>query len=88
MAFAPAGILQAGCFFEKEHGHFFEYDSLSSRADYPQRVWVTTPHQGIDSGWRYAVVKKTVAYVVVDEADGGGDVVEKWEIKSQRQYAA
>jgi hypothetical protein len=84
MAFAPWEIKQAGCFVEKDYGQLFEFDAASDRADYPHRVWVTTPHQGIDSGWRYAVVKKTVAYVVVDEADGGGDVVEKWGIKSQR----
>ena len=88
MSFAPAGILQAGCFFEKEFGHFFEYDSLSGRADYPHRVWVTTPRHGIDSGYRDAIVKKTVVYIVVDEADGGGDVVEKWQINSRQEYAA
>jgi hypothetical protein len=88
MALAPHKIQQQGSFFEKQFNHFFEFDGGSDRADYPQRVWVTTPREGIDSGWRYAVVKKTVAYVVVDEADDGGDVVEKWEIKSQRQYAA
>ena len=86
MSFAPWEIKQVGSFVEKEHGHFFEFDAASDRTEYPNRVWVTTPREGMDSGWRYAVVKKTVVYIVVDEADDGRDVVEKWEIKQYREY--
>lgn len=39
-----------------------------------------------DSGWRYALVKKTVAYIVVDEDDSGRAVIEKWSIKGHRFY--
>jgi hypothetical protein len=39
-----------------------------------------------DSGWRYALVKKTVAYIVVDEDDTGRAVIEKWQIKGHRVY--
>jgi hypothetical protein len=42
---------------------------------------------GGDSGYRYATVKKTVAYVVVDEDEFGLPVVEKWNIKQRRSYA-
>jgi hypothetical protein len=40
---------------------------------------------GGDSGWRYANVKKTVAYIIVDE-DEGGPVLERWYIKQRRDY--
>ena len=98
MAFAPetvsfdrgdASIL--GGFYEKERGNWFEFsrnnDDFDFAQGYPHKVWVTTPRQGIDSGYRYATVKKTVAYVVVDE-DANGPVVEKWELKqnSKRDY--
>jgi hypothetical protein len=34
----------------------------------------------------YALVKKTVAYIVVDEDDTGRAVIEKWRIKGHRVY--
>ena len=98
MAFAPdtvsfdrgdASIL--GGFYEKECGNWFEFsrndDDFDFARAYPHKVWVTTPRQGIDSGYRYATVKNTVAYVVVDEDDNGA-VIEKWELKqnSKRDY--
>jgi hypothetical protein len=98
MAFAPdtvsfdrgdASIL--GGFYEKECGNWFEFsrndDDFDFARAYPHKVWVTTPRQGIDSGYRYATVKNTVAYVVVDE-DANGAVIEKWELKqnSKRDY--
>jgi len=39
-----------------------------------------------NNGYRYALVKKTVAYVCVDEDDYGQPVVEKWHIKRHREY--
>ena len=98
MAFAPdtvsfdrgdASIL--GGFYEKECGNWFEFsrndDDFDFARAYPHKVWVTTPRQGIDSGYRYATVKNTVAYVVVDE-DANDAVIEKWELKqnSKRDY--
>jgi hypothetical protein len=38
------------------------------------------------TGYRYATVKKTVAYIVVDE-DENGPVVEKWFLKKNNKYA-
>ena len=53
---------------------------------WPHRVWVTNPIENIDSGFRYARVLKTVAYIVVDEDEYGDAIVEKWNIKKQRIY--
>ena len=74
-----------GEFKEKEFGHYFEY-RLSDGTASGQGTW------GIDNGFiheiavcdgsiRFANVKKTVAYVVVDEDKNGKPVVEKWNIK-------
>ena len=83
-----------GNFIEKEHGNNFEYSvneeqdaySLSLVGDYPHKVWVGSLQIGGDSGWRYALVKKTVVYIVTDEADDGSPVVQKWNIKNNTQY--
>jgi len=88
MAHAPheAARNLTGQFVEREYGKYFEYDALSDSSEHPYRVWVTTPWEGRDSGWRYAKVLKTVAYVVIDE-DENGLVVEKWSIKNHSVYA-
>jgi hypothetical protein len=98
MAFAPETVsfdrgngTILGGFYEKEHGNWFEFsvndDDFDFARPYPHKIWVTDPRNGIDSGYRYGTVKKTVAYVVVDE-DEQGAVVEKWELKqnSKRDY--
>jgi hypothetical protein len=85
MAFAPFEIRTVGAFVEAGFKNLFEFDRLSDREDFPFRVWVTSPVKGIDSGWRYARVLKTVAYLVVDE-DDNGDVVEKWSLSDVRFY--
>lgn len=77
--------------FVNINGNAFEYE-LNNPADswlpvvnYPHRVWVSSfPING--SGWRYANVKKTVAYIVVDEDDCGQPVIEKWSIKNHRKF--
>lgn len=77
-----------GSFTEKEFGKHFEF-RLSDG---------TAPLQGtygLDHGFqheiaihdgsiRFANVKKTVAYVVIDEDDQGNPVVAKWQIKDHR----
>lgn len=100
MAFAPSSvypILDGGCFTECDCGHFFEYDThgeglvlhpdlaTGRNTEYPHRVWVCNRPVN-DSGWRYALVKKTVAYIVVDEDDTGRAVIEKWRIKNHHVY--
>jgi len=39
------------------------------------------------TGYRYANVKKTVAYVCVDVGECGAPVIEKWQLKNNRSYA-
>jgi hypothetical protein len=96
MSFAPSttyfdvgdGTIR-GSFVEKSVGNFFEF-SLNTEEntfgeDYPHKVWVSSNPVN-DSGWRYARVLKTVAYVVVDEDAEGNPVVEKWDIKEHNSY--
>ncbi len=75
---------QLGMFIEKEKGNHFEYSSNTTDywvtiEDYPHKVWVR-------DGWRYAKVLKTVAYIVIDEADDGSPIVQKWELKKNTNY--
>ena len=49
-------------------------------------IYNFNPIENIDSGFRYARVLKTVAYIVVDEDEYGDAIVEKWNIKKQRIY--
>ena len=99
MAYAPSHlypIREGGSFVEKSCGKFFEYDLVphppypsnhaASVSGYPHRVWVSENPVN-DSGWRYALVKKTVVYIVTDEADDGSPVVQKWSIKGHRIYS-
>ena len=79
-----------GAFVEKEAGNVFEYsinnESWASHLgeDMPHKIWVG----GLvnDQGYRYGTVKKTVAYVAVDEDDTGMPVLEKWDIKRHKEY--
>ena len=48
--------------------------------DYPQRVFTL-------DGDRAAIIKKTVAYVVIGEDETGGPITEKWPLQSHRAYA-
>jgi hypothetical protein len=100
MSFAPENVYFVtgdssilGSFNEVECGNFFEFsknkdEGIPHFSDYPHRVWVTTPRKGIDHGFRYAIVKKTVAYIVVDEDENGLPVVEKWKLKNKNDYIA
>lgn len=76
-----------GCFTEKEFGKRFTYkmntefclhpDLKTGRnTEYPHLVVVGPNADQV----RMALVKKTVAYVVVDEREGRF-VIEKWQIK-------
>jgi len=87
MAFWTHTEAPVGCFVEKEVGNYFEYslnDDFVFCKDFTHKVWVG----GLvnDQGYRYANVKKTVAYICVDEDDYGQPVVEKWDIKGHKQY--
>jgi hypothetical protein len=86
-----------GCFTEQEFGKFFEFSrnpemTLSPKAtggrnvEFPHLVWVTEPKPGIDCGYRRALVGKTVVHMIVDEREDGSWTVEKWKIRSYREY--
>lgn len=85
-----------GMFTERECGNYFEYSMADDlvlhpdmktgrKTEYPHKVWVCEPWKH-DCGWRRALVKKTVAYIVVDEADDGSAVIERWYIKDHIPY--
>ena len=78
----PIGLIR-----EKEFGNEFYYslndpkDSWLPVVNYPHRVWVGRDIELVnDQGWRYANVKKTVAYIVIDEDEYGQPVIEKWSL--------
>jgi hypothetical protein len=73
-----------GEFTEVEHGHIFTYRKIEDRHYNPYGV---THMIDVLDGIRYAIVKKTVAYVVVDEAPDGRAVFNKWKIKKHVTYA-
>lgn len=94
MAFAPNSVYDDGSiigrFNEKVYDHLFEFSDNADMGEfsmygYPHKIWVTSPWK-MDHGFRYGLVKKTVAYVVVDEDEFGNPVVEKWKIKDLRIY--
>jgi len=85
MAYWTHTVAPIGQFTEKSVGNYFEY-SLNDTGlfnEFAHKVWVG----GLvnDQGFRYANVKKTVCYIATDE-DAAGLVVEKWDIKQNREY--
>ena len=76
-----------GVFVEKDHGNYFEWslndDPFYMCEDFPHKIWVGDM---IGSPYRYGTVKKTVAYVCVDEDEFGLPVVEKWALKKCQKY--
>ena len=51
--------------------------------DFDHKIWVGDM---IGSPYRYGTVKKTVAYVCIDEDEFGLPVVEKWDLKKCQKY--
>ena len=87
MSLAPMSVeVVLGEFVEKDCGNYFHYsenpDNYEFCKDFPHLVWVG----GIGQQYRYANVKKTVAYIAVDEDEYGNAVVEKWKLKKNVQY--
>ena len=98
MAFAPRQKEVIGEFVEKGEANWFQYtemDEIVLHPDlktgrnvvYPHKLWVTHVQAPYEQGWRQALVKGTVAYVVVDETDDSF-IIEKWNIKGHRKYSA
>ena len=69
-----------GNFIEKDYGNNFEYsvNETGMFPEYPHIVWVGSIG---DQGFRFAKVKKTVAYILTDE-----DMVERWYLKKNDSY--
>jgi len=91
MAFFTYAEDTIGVFIEKDTGNYFEYSDnddldMPSFYEWPHKVWVGGGGVCGMTGYRYANVKQTVAYIVVDEDDCGEPVVEKWQLKKNTQY--
>ena len=90
MAFYTYTKDQIGRFVEKDTGNWFEYshndDPISMCEDFPHKVWVGGEGVCGMRGYRYANVKKTVAYIITDE-DENGPVLERWFLKKNTEYA-
>jgi len=95
MAFAAANLAGnlVGYFVERDYGRPFEYtnnpekplrvDMKTGRVtEYPHLVFVGPEGDQM----REALVKKTVAYVVIEELENDRYVVQKWNIKGHRSY--
>ena len=86
MALAPLSETSlVGKFRNTETGVWFEFKEaeLADRPfghDFPHKVFVC-------EGFRWARVLKTVAHIVVDEADDGSAVTEGWHITSRMEFA-
>lgn len=80
-----------GLFVEKDTGNYFEYslneceEFVGNHEQYPHIVWVGGEGVCGMRGYRYANVKKTVAYIITDE-DDNGPVLERWFLKKNTQY--
>jgi len=91
MAFYTYAKNTIGIFVEKDTGNYFEYSDnddldMPSYYEFPHKVWVGGGGVCGMTGYRYARVLKTVAYIVTDEDDCGEPVVEKWHLKKNTGY--
>jgi|TARA_R100000995_G_C3443462_1_gene104488 hypothetical protein len=91
MSYAPTEfypITKGGCFREEEFEKVFEYNfhNEDKFSEFPHRVFVNSNPAYGDGTWRYALVKKTVAYIVIDEDEYGKPVIQKWQIKNHDKY--
>lgn len=73
--------MKTGYFKEKEVGNWFFFEpnpdtDFEWAKEFPHRVQTGKQIEQ----WRYAIVKKTVAYICVDEDEYGRPVLEKWNI--------
>ena len=84
-----------GSFVEKSVGLTHEYSLIEEKDKfhgwggawhmYKHKLWIRED-LWTQTGYRYALIKKTVAYIVVDEDDAGLPVIEKWDIKQHYKY--
>ena len=100
MAYAQHTIKTGGCLIEKEYGKIFEYSTDVAEHGWDNRfsseeenklaascthVVYVGPSFDYSVSTRLAIVKKTVAYVLVsDENDRA--IFQKWYIKNHNEY--
>ena len=75
--------------FEYSANPNYDPQSANFTEQYPHLIWVAAGSQiieGIESGYRYGIVKKTVAYLAVNEDEYGKPVLEKWLVKHHNVY--
>jgi len=90
-AFAGKDVKTHGYFNHKETNAGFDYakigndpvDQWGILQGFTHKVFVNDVH---GSGYRYAKIKGTVAYVAVDENPDGSAKTEKWLIKKHRVF--
>lgn len=88
MAYAPSTVIEdgsiIGSFRDKETGNLYEYSHNNDdvNQDMQHKIWVTAEIEGIDAGFRYGKVLKTVAHV--KQVDTQLPV--KWKIKDMVVY--
>lgn len=90
MNFAQDNI---GAFQEKDYGKWFTYretwDEWARSNGFMHEIDVMdalAKQECYNMGIRYGNVKKTVVYIVVDEAADGSPVIEQWHIKKHEVY--
>lgn len=74
-----------GYFTEKEFGKQFSFMLNPDSKTAPAFPYLIVVGPNADET-RMAVIKKTVAYVVLDEYEGGNYFIEKWQIKKKVMY--
>jgi hypothetical protein len=82
MAFAPNSYGIIGYFTHKETGVIFEYDK---KPDWKVDGMLFGIYMS-DGTKRTAIIKKTVAYVAIDEDEYGNPVLEKLALKRHVLY--
>lgn len=86
--FSPDHQELVGIFTHAETGKEFEYRKNKNECQWePANAYEFEVFVGPDGeSLRFARILKTVAYVVVDQDDGGNPIEERWPIKQHRSY--
>ena len=71
-------------FKEQEVGNWHPFENAEGcpfGSEFGQKILLNRKNRDDNWDFRWANVKKTVAYVVVDEAADGSPITEKWRIR-------
>ena len=78
-----------GSFVEKSAGKTHEYSLIEEKDKFREwgGAWHMYKHKlWTQDGYRYALIKKTVAYIVIGEDASSMPIVEKWDIKQHYKF--